>query len=91
MAIHEVMLRDALTALAEQSKNHYILFSYLVNEVAALRETVKALQGPNFTAALDKHRIEQMAKTVQEDSASKALYDEIIRRMKNDVIHDAKI
>jgi hypothetical protein len=43
MAIHEAMLRDSLVTLAEQLKLQYVMLSASLDEVAALRETVKGL------------------------------------------------
>jgi hypothetical protein len=84
MAIHEPALRDALATLAEQLKTQYVMLSVTLDEVAALRETVRGLD-PTFSEVLEQKRKENS--TVPERLEMLRLLNEIIRRLKTDVIH----
>ena len=55
--INERALRDTLLALAEQDKNNYVMISSILDEVAALRETVRGLD-PTFDEILAMKRAE---------------------------------
>jgi len=77
--INENALRDALIAFVEQQKGAYLMIYSILGEVAALRETVRALD-PTFDDALAEKR--------KENSTSPKLLavlqgcNEIIRRLK---------
>lgn len=78
--INENALRDALLALAEQQKNQYIFYSAALNELAALRETVKGLD-PAFSDVIEQKRKEQADATKEVTSLQVRIFDEIIRRV----------
>jgi ribosomal protein L16 Arg81 hydroxylase len=77
--INEPALRDALLALAEQNKLEYVMLSTMLDELAALRETVRGLD-PTFSEVLEQKRKENS--TVQERIAILRMLNEIIRRLK---------
>ncbi len=79
--INEVALKDALLALAQQSKTHYIAFSSVLNEVAALRETVRGLD-PTFSEVLETKRLESAQAQAEIVKITIRLHDEIIGRLK---------
>jgi hypothetical protein len=78
--INENALRDVLLALAEQQKNQYIIYSAVLNELAALRETVKSLD-PTFSDVIEQKRREQADATREVVSLQVRIFDEIIRRV----------
>jgi hypothetical protein len=80
--INEEALRDALLSLAEQHKTNYVVLSAVLNEVAALRETVRGLD-PTFTEVLEDRRIKSQEESRELTGMQIALFDEIIRRLKN--------
>jgi len=53
--INEASLKDVLLALATQSKTQYVMLSSILNELAALRETVRDLD-PIFGGVLEQKR-----------------------------------
>ncbi len=78
--INEVALRDTLLAFATENRSSYVMMSSLLNELAALRETVRALD-PTFAEVLEqkrKHYEKTNADIVQPLVAG---YNEIIRRL----------
>lgn len=85
MAIEEQMLKDVLTALAEQSKFQQEALQALTDELLALKAVVQDLDA-RAVPALEKH-----LKAHSSDPMRRAVtqrIDEIIRRLKTDVIHD---
>jgi hypothetical protein len=85
MAIHETMLRDALVALAEQSKQQYLELAGVITEVAALHKTIQQ-SDPTFAEKLAKQKA--LPKPIQSTAAAIERFDEIIRRLRTDVIHN---
>ena len=79
--INELALRDALLALAEQSKTQYLMFSAVLNEVAALRETVRGLD-PTFSEVLEDRRKQSQEDTREIVLLTLRLLDGIIARLK---------
>jgi len=79
--INENALRDALLALAQDGKSHYLMFSEMLTEVAALRDSVRGLD-PTFQDVLDQRRRERSAENVAIVNAVIRGYDEIIQRLK---------
>jgi len=77
--INEAALRDALLALTEMQKGNDLMNFSLLGEVAALRETVRALD-PTFDDVLKQKREEHS--TSAELLAALAGCNEIIRRLK---------
>jgi hypothetical protein len=78
--INEPALKDALLALAEQNKVQYAMISLVLDEVAALRETVRGLD-PTFSEVLEQKRKE--SSTAQERVAVLRSMNEIIQRLKD--------
>jgi hypothetical protein len=85
MAIHEPALRDALVALAEQSKQQYVELTATIDEVAALHKTMQQLE-PRFLEVLAQQK--KLPKPIQVQAAAIERLDEIIRRLRTDVVHD---
>jgi outer membrane protein TolC len=78
--INEPALRDALLALAEQCKTQYFGLSLLIDEIAALRETVRVLD-PTFDEVLRKKREEAASDDIRKAAIQQ--FDEIIQRLKD--------
>ncbi|HEY6764034.1 MAG TPA: hypothetical protein VI386_04630 [Candidatus Sulfotelmatobacter sp.] len=83
--INENALTDALVSLAEISKNQYVFFSVLVNEVAALREAVRGLD-PTFDDIFGKRQEQVAQATAASEKAVIAQYEEIIRKLRIGVV-----
>jgi hypothetical protein len=67
--------KDALLALAEGQKGHYIAISSMLAEIVALRETVRGLD-PTFSEVMEHKR----AQAFEEDSeVRKAIIDSLDR------------
>lgn len=82
--IDEPSLVACLVALVDLHKTQYLSFSALLNEVAALRETVRALD-PTFADVIEQKRKEQeyqMREVVQQQVA---LLDDLIRIVKTKI------
>jgi hypothetical protein len=78
--INEKALRDALLALAEQNRTQYEALSYVIDEVAALRESVRGLD-PTFSEVLDSQRKNQSSDAMR--TLALQQFDEIIRRLRD--------
>jgi hypothetical protein len=78
--INESALKDALLALAEQNKTQYIMLSSVLNEVAALRETVRGLD-PTFSEVLEDRRKQSQEDTREVFLQALRLMNEIIHRL----------
>jgi hypothetical protein len=80
--INEAALRDALLAMATDLRSQYVVFSSVLAELEALRETVRGLD-PTFAEVLEQKR--KAALQANEPLAERvtAGYDEIIRRLKS--------
>jgi hypothetical protein len=79
--INEPGLRDALVALADSAKTQYIAFCAVLDEVVALRETVKGLD-PTFSDVMTTKRDKQASLFALTRKEAIDGYDEIIRRLK---------
>jgi hypothetical protein len=79
--VNEPKLRDALVALADNAKTQYIALCAVLDEVTALRETVKGLD-PTFSDVMTDKRAEQASLFALTRKEAIAGYDEIIRRLK---------
>jgi hypothetical protein len=80
--VNESALKDTLIAFATQNRTSFITISTLLNEVAALRETVRGLD-PTFGDVMGNRRAileETGAETVRDAIAG---YDEIIRLLEH--------
>lgn len=80
--INEYALRDALLALATDGRSNYLMISSVLNELAALRETVRGLD-PTFADILEQKRQEAAQENAEVVKAVVVRYDEIIRRLSN--------
>ena len=78
--INENALRDALLALATDGRSTYVMISSVLNEVTALRETVRGLD-PTFAEILEKKRQAAAQSDAEVVKAVIFQYDEIIRRL----------
>jgi hypothetical protein len=78
--INEPALKDALLALAEQNKTQYVMLSTVLNEVAALRETVRGLD-PTFSEVLEDRRKQSQEDTREVVLQTLRLLNEIIHRL----------
>ncbi len=80
--VNESALRDALLALTEDAKSHYLVFSALNTEIEALRETVRALD-PTFADVMAQKTKEIEAKNAAIVQAVIAGYDEKFQKIQN--------
>ena len=80
--INENALRDALLALATDARSNYVMISSILNEVTALRETVRGLD-PTFADILEQKRQEAARVNAQVVEAVMTQYSELIRRLTN--------
>jgi hypothetical protein len=80
--INENALRDALLALATDGRSNYVMIASLLRELAALRETVRALD-PTFADILEQKRQEAVQNDDEVVKAVIVQYDELIRRVTN--------
>jgi hypothetical protein len=79
--INEAVLRDALLALAQQSKTQYLMISATLAELASVRETVRGLD-PTFADVLATKQKQYQEETREVVSNTVALLDQIIERLK---------
>jgi hypothetical protein len=79
--MNEAFLKDALLALAQQSKTQYIMISASLNELAAVRETIRGLD-PTFADVLATKQKQYQEETREVVSGTVALLDQIIERLK---------
>ena len=79
--INETALRETLVSLAELNKHQYLLFSSVLDELVALRETVRGLD-PTFGDVMDDRRKKQEDSSKQIVSDQLGLYDGIIQKLK---------
>jgi len=85
--IDEPSLKASLVTLAELQRTHYLSFSALLNEVAALRETVRGLD-PTFADVIEQKRVEQELQTRQVVAEQIGLIDDLIRLLKMGVVFE---
>ncbi len=78
--INENALRDALLALATDGRSNYVMISSVLNELTALRETVRGLD-PTCADILERKRQESVQGDAEVVKTVIAQYDEIIRRL----------
>jgi ABC-type nitrate/sulfonate/bicarbonate transport system ATPase subunit len=79
--IKEKALKDHLLALAERDKTNYLMISGILDELAALRETVRGLD-PTFAEVLENRRKEAAKQTAPVVKETVRLLNEIIQRLK---------
>jgi hypothetical protein len=78
--INENALRDTLLSLAADTKANYVMISSMVNELAALREAVIALD-PKLADKVEQRSQAAAQKNALILEAGIARHDEIIRRL----------
>ena len=78
--INENALRDILLSLAADTKANYVMISSMVNELAALREAVIALD-PKLADKVEQRSQAAAEKNAAILEAGIARHDEIIRRL----------
>lgn len=83
--INESALKDALLALAQQTKTQYLMTSAILNELAAVRETVRGLD-PTFADVLATKQKQSQEETNEVVLTTIRLLDQIIERLKAGVI-----
>jgi hypothetical protein len=79
--INDDALRETLIALAEQQEMHYKLHTAIIQELAALRDTVKALD-PTFWETLQANRRLREQENLETVAAVSRGLEETIRRLK---------
>lgn len=79
----DAQTKDALLALAEAHKTHTITISTLINEIGALRDLLKQMNGERFARDLEQMQIKVMAGTAIVETVNLRLCDELIERVKD--------
>jgi hypothetical protein len=77
--INETKLRDTLIILAENVKKHHEILSLVMDETAALRETVRGLD-PTFDDVFEKQKADLSSAEFRRQAAQ--LYDDLIQLLK---------
>jgi len=73
-------LKDALLTLAKQNETQYRMLSGMLNELVALRETVRGLD-PTFSDVLEGKRKRSQEDTKEVVTATLGLLNQIIARL----------
>jgi hypothetical protein len=81
--INETALRDTLIILAENVKKHHEILSLAMDEIAALRETVRALD-PTFDDVFRNRKADLSSVEFRRQSAE--IYDGLIRLLKSGAV-----
>lgn len=79
--INEGALRDTLLSMASNSRMLYVALTSALNEVAALRETVRGLD-PTFADVMEERRQQEAQKTADIVQGIIDGYDLIIEKLK---------
>lgn len=74
--------RDVLTGLAMETRSALVMSAAVLNELTALRETVRGLD-PTFADVIEQNRREAEARGAVEVARVLAGIDEMIERLKN--------
>jgi hypothetical protein len=80
--INEPQLRDVLTALAMENRSSFVMTAAILNELTALRETVRGLD-PTFADVIELKRQEAEARGAEEVARVLAGIDKMIESLKN--------
>jgi hypothetical protein len=80
--IMDAQIKDAFLALAEAHRTSTEVLSTLINEIGALRELLKQVNGEQFEHDLQEMQLKVMADTALIESANLRLCDELIERVK---------
>ena len=84
--INEPALQDALVSAFEKMKSNDDREAALMNEIAAIRETLKELLGDRFSVSFEKHQLAEMTGSVVIESAVRQLADALIQKARDVVI-----
>ena len=84
--INEPALQDVLVSAFEKMKSNDERQTVLMNEIAAIRETLKELLGDHFLASFEKHQLAQMTGSVLIESAVTQLADRSIQKARDVVV-----
>jgi hypothetical protein len=77
--INESVLQSVVVSLAVENKKQYLMLSAVLNELAALRETVRALD-PTFADVLEIEQKRAADSTREAVLLQAALLDDVIRK-----------
>jgi hypothetical protein len=80
--INENALKEVLVTLAEINKSQYSLIVDLTSEIAALEETMRALD-PTFADTFAQRRKQAAQKAGASSQTALARYDNLIQKMKD--------
>jgi hypothetical protein len=80
--INESQLKDVLTGLAMENRSAFVMTAAVLNELTALRETVRGLD-PTFADVIEQKRKEAEARGAAEVARVLAGIDEMIESLKN--------
>jgi hypothetical protein len=80
--IDESHLRDVLTALTMETRSAFVMSNEILNELTALRETVRGLD-PTFADVIEQKRKEAEARGAVEVAGVLGRIDELIESLKN--------
>ena len=83
--INENALRDVLVNLAEINRNQYVLLVDLGCEIAALKQTIRALD-PTFSETFERRKKEATQATTQSKDSSLARFDRLIQQMRDGLV-----
>jgi hypothetical protein len=80
--VNESQLRDVLTALVMENRSAFVMTNAVLNELTALRETVRGLD-PTFADVIEQKREEAEARGAAEVARVLAGMNEMIESLKN--------
>jgi hypothetical protein len=80
--INESQLKDVLMGLAMENRSAFIMTNAVLNELTALRETIRGLD-PTFADVIEQKRIEAEARGAAQVARVLAGIDEMIESLKN--------
>ena len=80
--IDEANLRDVLTGLMMETRSAFVMSNAVLNELTALRETVRGLD-PTFADVIEQKRNEAEARGAVEVAGVLARFDVLIERLKD--------
>jgi hypothetical protein len=78
--INESELRSVLIALIMEHRSAFVMSAAVLNELTALRETVRGLD-PTFAEVIEQKRKEAEARGVESVARVLSGFDEMIQRM----------
>jgi len=81
--INETLLKEAVVSMAEQYRFLYLVQSNLIDEIAALRETVRGLD-PTFDEVLEQKRKENASDEIRR--AAVPLLGALVQKLKDGLV-----